>query len=43
MQVSGATGIGVQEVLFAIIRILDAAKAENLEASRVKTDAHWAP
>ncbi len=43
MLVSGATGQGVQDVLFAILRILDTAKAERIEAARVKTADHWAP
>jgi GTP-binding protein len=43
MQVSGATHQGVEDVLYAVLRILDEAKAERLEAARVKIDTHWAP
>ena len=43
MQISGATHQGVDDVLFAIIRVLDEAKAERLERARVKTQTAWAP
>ena len=43
MQVSGATHQGVDDVLYAVLRVLDEAKAERLEAARVKIDTHWAP
>ena len=43
MQVSGATRQGVEDVLYAVLRILDQAKAERLAAARAKVDTHWAP
>jgi GTP-binding protein len=43
LMLSGATGKGVEELLFAIVSVLDAAKAERVEAERIKTEAHWAP
>ena len=43
MQVSGATHQGVDDVLYAVLRILDEAKAERLEAARAKIETHWAP
>jgi len=43
MQISGVTHQGVDEVLYAIIRVLDEAKAERLERARTKTTTAWAP
>ena len=43
MLVSGATHQGVDEVLYAVLRILDAAKAERLERARAKIVSTWAP
>ena len=43
MQVSGATHQGVDEVLYAVLGVLDAAKAERLERARAKVAAGWAP
>jgi GTP-binding protein len=43
MQVSGATHRGVDEVLYAVLKVLDDAKAERLERARAKVAAGWAP
>src|SRR5665213_999850 len=43
MQISGVTHQGVDEVLYAVIRVLDEAKAERLERARAKTATAWAP
>ncbi len=43
MQVSGATHQGVDEVLYAVLKVLDAAKAERLERARAKVSSAWAP
>jgi len=43
MQISGVTHQGVDEVLYAVIRVLDEAKAERLERARTKTTTAWAP
>jgi GTP-binding protein len=43
MLVSGATHQGVDEVLYAILKVLDDAKAERLERARVKVADGWAP
>ena len=40
---SGATGKGVDAVLFRVLQILDEAKAEQAEAVRRAADPHWAP
>ena len=43
MQISGATHQGVEDVLYAVLRVLDEAKAERLERARAKTQTAWAP
>ncbi|MDR3475933.1 MAG: GTPase ObgE [Devosia sp.] len=43
MQISGATHQGVDDVLYAVLRVLDEAKAERLERARAKTQTAWAP
>ena len=43
MLVSGATHQGVDDVLYAVLHILDEAKAERLERARVKVATDWAP
>ena len=43
MQISGVTHQGVDDVLYAVIRVLDEAKAERLERVRAKTTTAWAP
>jgi GTPase len=43
LQVSGVTGKGVDQVLYAIVETLDAAKAAKLEAIRRKAEPNWAP
>jgi GTP-binding protein len=43
LTVSGVTGKGVDQVLYAIVETLDAAKAEKLEAERRKAEPDWAP
>jgi GTP-binding protein len=43
MTVSGATGQGVEAILYATLAAIDAAKAERTEAARPKTHAAWAP
>jgi GTP-binding protein len=40
---SGVTGKGVSDVLYRVISILDAAKAERAEAVRRQTEPHWTP
>jgi GTP-binding protein len=40
---SGATHLGVEAVLYAVLAVLDAAKAERLERARAKIDTAWAP
>ena len=40
---SGATGQGVDQVLYRVISTLDQAKAELAEAVRRQAQAHWAP
>ncbi|HVY52201.1 MAG TPA: GTPase ObgE [Devosia sp.] len=40
---SGATGEGVDAVLYRVISILDAEKAEKAEAARREAQPHWAP
>ncbi len=41
--ISGATGKGVQDVLFAVLAILDGEKAAEVEAARPKPAEGWAP
>jgi GTP-binding protein len=41
--VSGVSGQGVREVLFRILQILDADKAEAAELERKAAEEHWAP
>jgi GTP-binding protein len=43
MTASGATGKGVEAVLYRVISILDAAKAEAVEAARREIEPHWTP
>jgi GTP-binding protein len=40
---SGVTGEGVDTVLYRVIAILDAEKADKAEAVRRETQPHWAP
>ena len=40
---SGATGQGIDKVLYAIIRLIDAEKAERAEAERRRLQPDWAP
>ena len=41
--VSGVSGQGVRDVLFRILAILDADKAEVIEAEKRAVDEHWVP
>jgi GTPase len=41
--VSGVSGQGVRDVLFRILQILDADKAEAAEIERKASEEHWAP
>ncbi|MNT49651.1 GTPase Obg/CgtA [compost metagenome] len=41
--VSGATGSGVEQVLYDVLNILDAEKAEKAEAERKKVEGKWTP
>jgi GTP-binding protein len=43
MLVSGATHLGVEAVLYAVLATLDATKAARLEQTRLATAANWAP
>ena len=43
LTVSGATGQSVEAVLYAVITVLDAAKAERAELARRKLQPHWVP
>jgi len=43
LQVSGVTGMGVDQVLYDVIATLDAEKAEKAEAARRKIEPNWAP
>ena len=43
LAVSGVTGQGVDQVLYTIIAVLDAAKAERAETARRKIEPNWAP
>ncbi|WEK04343.1 MAG: GTPase ObgE [Candidatus Devosia phytovorans] len=43
LQVSGVTGMGVNQVLYDVIETLDAEKAAKLEAARRKVEPNWAP
>ncbi len=43
MACSGVTGEGVPEVLYRVISILDAARAEAAEADRRATEPQWTP
>ena len=40
---SGATGKGVDQVLYGVIETLDAEKAEKLEVARRKVEPNWVP
>jgi GTP-binding protein len=40
---SGVTGQGVDQVLYRVIAVLDAAKADAAEAVRRQTEPHWTP
>jgi GTP-binding protein len=42
-QVSGATGAGVEQVLYDVLNVLDAEKAEKAEAERKKVEGKWTP
>ena len=42
-QVSGATGAGVEQVLYDVLAVLDAEKAEQAEAERRKVEGKWTP
>ncbi len=41
--VSGVTGAGVEQVLWDVINHLDAERAEQAEAQRVRTEEKWTP
>ena len=41
--ISGATGEGVEQVLFDVLGVIDAEKAAEVEAERVKTEVKWTP
>ena len=41
--VSGATGKGVEQVLWDVLNVLDAEKAATAEAERKKTEEKWTP
>jgi GTP-binding protein len=43
MTASGVTGKGVQDVLYRVISVLDAAKAERIETARRAAEPHWTP
>ncbi len=43
LTLSGVTGEGVRDVLYRIVSILDAGKAEVAETARRAADPHWAP
>ena len=43
MTASGATGKGVEAVLYRVLSILDEAKAEVAETARKQLDPHWTP
>ena len=43
MTCSGVTGHGVQQVLYRVISILDAEKAEAAEAARRAIEPGWSP
>jgi GTP-binding protein len=43
MTASGVTGKGVEAILYRVISILDQAKAEEVEAARRQSEAHWTP
>ncbi|HEV7291213.1 MAG TPA: GTPase ObgE [Devosia sp.] len=43
LTVSGVTGQGVDMVLYAVVGVLDAGKAEKAEAERRKIEPDWAP
>jgi GTP-binding protein len=43
LEVSGATGKGVEDVLFAVVRALADGRAEKAEAIRRKTQGAWTP
>jgi GTP-binding protein len=40
---SGATGKGVDQVLYRVLQTLDEAKAERLETARKQVEPHWTP
>ncbi|KKB11085.1 GTPase CgtA [Devosia geojensis] len=42
-EVSGVTGKGVDDVLYAVVRTLDEARAEKAEAERRKIEGSWKP
>jgi len=42
-EISGATGKGVDEVLYGVVRMLDAERTEQEEALRRRTQGSWAP
>ncbi|MCY1556774.1 GTPase Obg [compost metagenome] len=42
-QVSGATGAGVEQVLFDVLNVLDAEKAAVAEAERKQIEGPWTP
>jgi GTP-binding protein len=43
LTVSGVTGQGVDQVLYGIVGVLDAEKAEKAEAERRKIEPTWVP
>lgn len=43
LTVSGVTGQGVHQVLYDVVGVLDAEKAEKAEAERRKTEPNWVP
>jgi GTP-binding protein len=42
-QASGVTGKGVEQVLYDVIGVLDAEKAEKAETARRKVEPNWVP
>jgi GTP-binding protein len=42
-QVSGATGAGVEQVLYDVLNVLDADRAEKAETERRKVEGSWKP
>ncbi|MNL87621.1 hypothetical protein D3C87_2168570 [compost metagenome] len=41
--ISGATGEGVEQVLYDVLGIIDESRAEEAKASAPKTEEKWTP